>query len=241
MATIDHITIKNINDETTYDIAANGGNITQGESIKMTKEPSVPGGDDTTEPLIDVLGRKMEIGVNYVTAGRKDNTTAGANSTAEGVNNTASAAGSHAEGYNTVASHAYAHAEGTGTKTGADYQHVEGKYNVGKNNTLFEIGKGTADDARSNAFEVDADGNVLAAGNLVDGNGNVLAAELAKRTRVFYGRCDTSSAETVKIITLDAPNDHYRPQNGDLFVIYFAIGNNTPYPEILINGFGPFG
>ena len=106
------------------------------------------------------LSSYMQKGVDYVTAGRKANTTVGTGSTAEGSNTTASGD--------------YSHAEGLYTQTGADYQHVQGKYNVGKVDTLFEIGNGTADNARSNAFEVDSSGNIVAAGTITDGNGNVL-------------------------------------------------------------------
>lgn len=94
------------------------------------------------------------------------NRATGHHSHAEGQANQAGGNYSHAEGSNTKASHSWAHAEGYQTKTGTDYQHVQGKYNVGKSTTLFEIGNGTANDARSNAFEVDTDGNVTVYGNL---------------------------------------------------------------------------
>ena len=79
---------------------------------------------------------------------------------------------SHAEGAATYANGLYSHAAGqdstaNGTASFAsgyhvtanrDYQTVLGKYNLGQADTLLEVGKGTADNARSNAFEVHKDG-----------------------------------------------------------------------------------
>lgn len=97
---------------------------------------------------------------------------------AEGESSKATGHHSHAEGGSTTASHQDSHAEGTGTKTGTGSQHVGGKYNVGKSTTLFEIGNGTSNNARANAFEIDTSGNVKAAGSIADGSGNVLSAKL---------------------------------------------------------------
>ena len=144
----------------------------------------------------------MAKGRDYVTAGLKSGTTLAANATAEGGLSTASAQyahceaysntasgiashaegtgttasenGCHTEGTQTVAEYQFSHAEGKGTKTGKEFQHVQGMYNVGKSTTAFEIGKGTADNARSNAFEVDWSGNVVASGSYTDGTGNPL-------------------------------------------------------------------
>ena len=76
----------------------------------------------------------------------------------EGYNTIASGSSSHAEGYNTTASGYYSHAGGYYTKANKDYQTAIGKYNQNVNNALLEIGNGTADDARSNAFVVYSDG-----------------------------------------------------------------------------------
>ena len=66
---------------------------------------------------------------------------------------------SHAEGMFTFAIGERSHAEGNRTIANYDSQHVSGKYNDNKEATLFEIGNGTADNARSNAFEVYQDGH----------------------------------------------------------------------------------
>lgn len=96
---------------------------------------------------------------------------------AEGDSTTASGTSSHAEGSSSTASHEASHAEGKNTQTGNAYQHVQGKYNVGKSTTAFEIGNGTGTSAanRSNALEVEWDGDVIAAGEITDGGGNVLS------------------------------------------------------------------
>ena len=97
---------------------------------------------------------------------------------AENEGTTSSNRASHAEGYYTTASHTASHSEGYYTKTGNAYQHVQGKYNEGKATTSFEIGKGTSNSARSNALEGDWSGNVLSAGTITDGTGNVLSNKL---------------------------------------------------------------
>ena len=105
-------------------------------------------------------------------------TASGAGSHAEGAGTTASGEGSHAEGVGAIASGQWSHAEGEATKASGNYSHVQGyyteaayenqtavgKYNDNDQNNVFEIGNGTADDARSNAFAVDWNGNVKAQG-----------------------------------------------------------------------------
>lgn len=80
---------------------------------------------------------------------------------AEGFYTEAGGAYSHAEGYGTVAAGAASHAGGFINKTSAPYSTVIGKYGeiLGADDTrLFVVGNGTAEEKRSNAFEVDADG-----------------------------------------------------------------------------------
>ena len=133
-----------------------------------------------------------------------DETTAsGSNSHAEGYNTTASGISSHAEGDRTTASgdisHAEgsltiaegdgSHAEGIYTRAFGDYSHAQncgttasqdsqtaiGKYNSNNSNTAFEIGNGTDDTHRSNAFVVTWTGNIVSSGNITDGSGNILS------------------------------------------------------------------
>ena len=103
----------------------------------------------------------------------------------EGARSTASAAAAHSEGADTTASGECAHAEGKLNTASGKYSHVGGYGNTSANfagtvigqyakvseksskeydstGEAFVIGNGTADDARSNAFEVLFDGTVKA-------------------------------------------------------------------------------
>lgn len=108
----------------------------------------------------------------------EDTVAAGTYSHAEGMGtSTASGMGAqcaHAEGRGTQAKGRYSHTEGYETlvKTGADAGHaggigtivdgeaqtVIGKYNVPDTSSLFIVGNGTADSARSNAFKLSSGG-----------------------------------------------------------------------------------
>lgn len=72
------------------------------------------------------VGDYMVNGVDYVTAGKKANTTLGTHATAEGYITTASGYGSHAEGNETTASGNYSHAEGDATFATSYASHTEG-------------------------------------------------------------------------------------------------------------------
>lgn len=101
---------------------------------------------------------------------------------AEGAFCTARENYSHAEGYVTYAYGEASHAEGSGAKASGYASHAQndgttaeydsqtaiGKYNNNKQNNAFEIGNGYTDNAvhRSNAFEVDWDGNITASGTI---------------------------------------------------------------------------
>lgn len=92
----------------------------------------------------------------------------GDGSHAEGSGATASGDYAHAEGNNTIASGTASHASGVGTTAAGNYQTAIGKYNTADSNNKYAliIGKGTADDSRSNALVVDWSGNVAAAGDV---------------------------------------------------------------------------
>ena len=80
---------------------------------------------------------------------------------AEGRETTAGGMYSHAEGYKAAAGGLASHAGGTGTKALHDNEVAYGKYNESKDDTLFSVGDGTADDARHNAFEITTSGGKL--------------------------------------------------------------------------------
>jgi len=79
---------------------------------------------------------------------------------AEGYNTEAEGNYSHAEGYRTEASGLASHAGGRGTVAAGDDQTAIGRYNVVDTLKLFIIGNGTDDNNRSNAFAVNANGEL---------------------------------------------------------------------------------
>jgi len=85
---------------------------------------------------------------------------------AEGLSTRANGVVSHAEGSGSIADGDYSHAQNLGTKASSDNQTALGKYNVEDAADTYAVivGKGTADNARSNALTVDWSGNVDAAG-----------------------------------------------------------------------------
>jgi hypothetical protein len=112
-------------------------------------------------------------------------TTAGGNySHAEGSGTSASGVSSHAEGDTTIASGGKSHSGGVHTKAQGYAQTVIGYYNVAQGtgtslvttDNAFIIGNGTADASRSNALALTWEGDLEVAGDITDGNGNILSS-----------------------------------------------------------------
>lgn len=104
----------------------------------------------------------MHKGVDYVTAGKKANTTLGSNATAEGYNTTASGNYSHAEGQNTIASGLNSHAEGSNTTASKPDAHAEGSYTTASGEQAHAEGSYTTASgyyAHSEGFYTTASGN----------------------------------------------------------------------------------
>ena len=57
----------------------------------------------------------------------------------------------------------------------SDDQIILGKNNLNDNNYLFQIGNGTSSSSRSNAFIVTKDGKIISAGDVQNGNGDLLS------------------------------------------------------------------
>lgn len=72
---------------------------------------------------------------------------------------------------NNVASGIYSHAGGFHTEAKYPYQTVIGKYNNNMENNVFEIGYGDDIYNKKNIFRVDKKGNVIAMGDIKNGNG----------------------------------------------------------------------
>ena len=97
-----------------------------------------------------------------------------------GTQGTASGAGSTASGYNTTASGVNAFVAGLNNIAGYNNQFVIGQNNANDSGNLFEIGNGLNEIDRSNAFSVTRGGNIVAAGIITDGSGNVLSNKVDK-------------------------------------------------------------
>lgn len=89
---------------------------------------------------------------------------------AEGMNTTASSY-SHVEGVNCHADGSHSHAEGYGTKASSLRQHTQGSYNVEDKNNVYAdiIGNGTDNNSRSNAYNMDWNGNAQFRGEVYVG------------------------------------------------------------------------
>ena len=93
---------------------------------------------------------------NYSHAEGASTTASGNYSHAEGASTTASGVCSHAEGASTTASGQYSHASGLDTQATQPNMTAIGKYNSPRTGDLFNIGNGTANNARSNILEVNS-------------------------------------------------------------------------------------
>lgn len=99
-------------------------------------------------------------------------------SKASGTDTTAIGENSIAEGVNTQANSTNSHAAGRGTKTGRNEQFAIGSFNTGSDKNLFEVGNGTADTYRENAFEVLADGRAKVQTAPIENNDVVRKSDL---------------------------------------------------------------
>lgn len=86
---------------------------------------------------------------------------------AEGKGTEANGKHSHAEGFYTEANGEDSHAEGKYTIANGEAQHVQGIYNYPLGDDYLHIvGNGTSDNARSNAYALDRNGNASFTGNV---------------------------------------------------------------------------
>lgn len=144
---------------------------------------------DNTDFAAHAEGNLTTASAIFSHAEGKSTTASGTAAHAEGFYTLASGYASHAEGYYTNTNNSYAHAEGNYTVASGANSHaggyytktpgsgfamtVIGRYNVGStgmsnatssNGTVFEIGNGTSESSRSNAFRVATNGTVYGAG-----------------------------------------------------------------------------
>lgn len=121
---------------------------------------------------------------------------------AEGNETAALGEAAHAEGNYTFAIGAHSHAEGSNTIAEYDEQHVQGRFNRNLEKNAFEIGNGTSDNARSNAFEVDWSGNVTAAGKV---NGVDLSKTLQSGQDIQVGKVNGVDVEELSRKVSECP------------------------------------
>ena len=173
--------------------------------------------------LVGTFGsdRNGEIFNDYV-----NNTATGDFSHAEGQANTASGAVSHVEGASNAASGYAAHAQGYSTIASGAYQDVSGKFNIEDNNNDYAtiVGNGTANNARSNAYTLDWDGNAVFSGTVTatefNGANNGKAA-------MQYATIPTASSDSVgKIIQYTGASVANSYQKG---CFYVGVNNGGVY------------
>lgn len=105
----------------------------------------------------------------------ESNVSSGSDSHTEGTGNQATAGAAHAEGSGTIASANYSHSQNRGTVAASSSQSAMGKFNVEDNAGTYAVivGNGTSSSARSNALTIDWSGNLVIAGHMTDGDGNL--------------------------------------------------------------------
>lgn len=157
----------------------------------LGQNSSTEGRENTSKgPCSHSQGRSNTAEGYAADAGGQQTVASGRASLTRGNKTTASGDYSAALGSNTEASGLAAHAGGSRANAAGDYSFAHGRYvdanneaqavfgqcNENKAENLLEVGNGSSPSNRSNAFEVDKNGNVLCAGNVVDGQGNSLAS-----------------------------------------------------------------
>ena len=138
------------------------------------------------------MGDNTEASGDSSTAMGRLTEASGINSTALGNNTTASGDTTTAMGFYTIASGMAATAMGYDTKAQSFVSTSIGRYNVGGGNVnswistdpLFEVGNGTGDLARTNAFVIRKNGNATLAGTLTQNSDKRLKTEI---TPLNYG------------------------------------------------------
>jgi len=176
---------------TTFSLSFNCVSVDTVKINNTTTTAYTVSGNDVTFTTAPASGSFIEIIYNSDTSeakaftfGTRDTGYVGVMSFADGLDNLAEGYCSHASGNMVYANGHYSKAGGVyseANNTGANaqglyvvangkWQTVIGRFNDTQTNTLFEIGNGTADNARSNAFTVDKNGGVVA-GALVESSG----------------------------------------------------------------------
>lgn len=151
----------------TYAFAEGYATIASGEGSHAEGSASTASGTNS-----HAEGYQAKASGNHSHAEGRASTASALYSHAQGEYTLSSGQASHVEGWASTASALVSHAEGYYTTAASTYQHVEGKYNIqDSSGTYIHIaGNGTANNARSNAYTLDWDGNGIYAGKLTVGS-----------------------------------------------------------------------
>ncbi len=166
------------------------------------------------------------------TSGNGTNAT-GLASTAMGVNNNATGTVSTAMGADNIASGFYTTVMGRFNKAKSIFSLVSGTYNdTTGTNKLFEIGNGTADNARNNAVTILSNGSALFTAP------NTLPASPANTPAIGAGNRMMWYADKASFRAGNVINDSWdKDKTGN---ISFAAGSNTQASGITSSAFGNF-
>ena len=93
----------------------------------------------------------------------------------------------------------YTFSSGEGLVADSDKQTVVGRFNDNQSTNAFEVGNGTSDSNRSNAFAVDWDGNVPIAGDVQDMSGALRYAPIAYGSLTYMASALTLTTSAQKL------------------------------------------
>ena len=168
---------------------------------------------DATNTAAHSEGYESEASGPYSHAQNRNSIASGSSSHAEGYGTSASSEAAHSEGYETEASGFASHAEGYATTASGLYSHASGRassatgisaaaigYNLvadqangtvvgqwnleGQAGVLFAVGNGTDAENRSDALQVDSQGNVTLSGTVVANGQDLLSLIAALQAQV---------------------------------------------------------
>lgn len=154
---------------------------------------------------------------------------------AEGTSSTASGYASHAEGYQTTASGIASHAEGYGTIAQGDYSHVSGRYNkavtgpsseTSTDGSIFIVGNGTSDTARTNAFRITTAGACMGTQSFT-----ASGADYAEYFEWVDGNADDEDRRG-RFVTLDGEKIRIANDSDD-----YILGVVSARPSVIGDGF----
>lgn len=163
-------------------IAANGESRVEVASNGMTVIDKFQGTDYTVAEVLVDGHRGDGAPITHYTFGERGTRSLGNYSFVAGVE-------CDAPGY-------YSMATGHGAVADGDDQLAIGLYNIIDSTSAFIVGNGTGENARSNAFKISRSGDVDAAGDITDGDGNTLSDVASGGTVLYTSNTGTGANNT---------------------------------------------